>query len=518
MAPRAVAALALLCAAAPAAEWSSIGLTSGGRPIRALAVEGAAPDAPRVVVVAGLDGDETAVKLVERETREYAKNRASRRRFHLTAVPLANPEKARLVFPPPGAAYRENAEAHYLWRWLGTAAPDLVIVAGGSDAGLAAALSSHSVAGYGKIPAVVSPARPGFLRTVKLPPHRSEARLELERRLSRTPAQTARELAEVYGRDFKDAVYIPAMALIGQLRLGRVGDVERLAAPFAGGELDSLAKPTGSHLAGHLLFGELAERTGKSVYTALVRRAAELGFDRRGVMLEAMPLHLEMSDAVFMGCPILAKAGKLTGERKYFAMALRHLRFIQNLCLRPDGLYRHSPLADAAWGRGNAFPALGLALALSDIPPEDEAFDPVLRSFQHHMSALAQWQQDNGMWRQVIDYDGAYAEYSATAMIAAAMLRGIRSGWLDAKSYQPRVERAWRAVLARTGSDGKLVDVCEGTGKQKTLEDYLRRAAILGQDARGGGMALFLATELAAAPFPDAAGTRATRSADSGDK
>ncbi len=515
---RAAIALTLLCAALPAAEWSSIGLTAKGRPIRALSVEGGAPDAPRVVVVAGLDGDEAAAKLVEREAREYAKNRPSRRRFHLTAVPLANPEKAGLVFPPPGAAYRENPQSHYLWRWLGTTAPDLVVVASASDGGLAAALAGHSVAGYGRIPALPLPARPGFLRAVQIPKQRSEARRELELRLSRTPSQVALELAEVYGRDFKEAVYIPAMALIGQLRLGRLAEVERLAAPFATGERDSLAKPTGSHMAGHLLFGELAERTGKGVYTALVRRAADLGFDAGGVMRESMPFHSEMSDAVFMGCPILAKAGRLTGERKYFAMALRHLRFIQNLCLRPDGLYRNSPLTDAAWGRGNAFPALGLALALSDIPPEDESFDPMLRSFQQHMSALAQWQQENGMWRQVIDYDGVYAEYSATAMIAAAMLRGVRSGWLDAKSYQPRVDRAWRAVLARTGAKGQLVDVCEGTRRQKTLEDYLRRAAILGPDPRGGGMALFLATELAAAPAPPAGGSRATATTGSKDR
>ena len=34
--------------------------------------------------------------------------------------------------------------------------------------------------------------------------------------------------------------------------------------------------------------------------------------------------------------------------------------------------------------------------------------------------------------------------------------------------------------------------------EQKTLEDYLRRTAILDRDARGGAMALLLATELAA--------------------
>jgi hypothetical protein len=42
-----------------------------------------------------------------------------------------------------------------------------------------------------------------------------------------------------------------------------------------------------------------------------------------------------------------------------------------------------------------------------------------------------------------------------------------------------------------------LIDVCESTNKQKTLDDYLRRAAIVGRDVRGGGMALLFATEMA---------------------
>jgi rhamnogalacturonyl hydrolase YesR len=114
------------------------------------------------------------------------------------------------------------------------------------------------------------------------------------------------------------------------------------------------------------------------------------------------------------------------------------------------------------------------------------------------MTMLARFQDENGMWRNVIDRPGAYSEYSATAMIAAAMLRGVRSGWLDRATYQPLVDNAWRAIQMRTGADGRLVDVCESTGTRGlTDDDYLRRAAILGRDDRGGGMAMFFATELA---------------------
>jgi rhamnogalacturonyl hydrolase YesR len=187
----------------------------------------------------------------------------------------------------------------------------------------------------------------------------------------------------------------------------------------------------------------------------------------------------------------------LTGDRKYFDMAARHLTFMQKLVLRPDGIYRHSPLTDAAWGRGNAFPALGLALALSDFPRDHPAYDAMVSAFVQHMSTLASLQNEDGLWREVVDQPGAYAEFTSTAMIGTAMLRGIRNGWLDARTYQPVVEKAWHAILGRVGQGGALVDVCESTNKQRTLDDYLHRAAILDRDPRGGGMALIFATEMA---------------------
>jgi len=211
-----------------------------------------------------------------------------------------------------------------------------------------------------------------------------------------------------------------------------------------------------------------------------------------------MPLHGGWSDSLFMDVPILAKAGALSGDRRYFDMAARHVAFMQKIVLRPDDLYRHQASAEAAWGRGNAFAALGMALTLSDFPTDHPGYASLVASFQRHMTMLSKYQDENGMWRNVIDRPGAYAEYSATAMIGTAMLRGIRRGWLDGTTYQPLVDRAWQAILKRTSADGHVVDAAESTGTRGLTDaDYLRRAAILGRDDRSGGMAMFFATELA---------------------
>lgn len=497
-------ALALPCAAAERVE---IGLSTNGALIQGVVVPGSASSNRTVVLIGGMNGADAASGTVRDEVRAFEKTSPAQRDFSLIAIPVANPDGTRLQFPPTGIAYREHAESHVLWRWLGTHAPDLVLVAADEDFGLARALSENAVAETGRIPARQVPAgNPEQLDPVSggsllaLVPDDipiSAAHREINRRRARTPQQLADELAKYYGHDFDAPLYIQAIALIARIRLGNADDVKRLVEPYVDGTKDSLARPNSLVMAGHIVFTELARRTGDARYTQMVRKVADLGFEAAGQMKESMPYHDEYSDSMFMGTVIAAQAGALTGERKYFDLAARHVAFMRKIDLRADGLYRHTPLTDAAWGRGNGFPAIGLALALAEFPRSHPAYGRLLRDFQDHMAVLARYQNRDGMWRNVIDHPGAYPELTATAMIGFAMLRGVRNGWLPAAQYQPLVASAWQAVAARVGPEGHVVDACESTPKMKTLDEYLHRAAILGPDPRAGAMALMFAVEMA---------------------
>ncbi|MEP7246159.1 MAG: glycoside hydrolase family 88 protein, partial [Gammaproteobacteria bacterium] len=334
---------------------------------------------------------------------------------------------------------------------------------------------------------VMKPGDPGI----------SDAHRELDRRLARSPRQLAERLALYYGHDFDQPLYIQAIALIAQIRLGHIDEVKRLVEPYVSGAKNSLENPNSLVLAGHMVFTELARRTNDPRYVQMVRKAADLGFEPNGQMKESMPYHEYYSDSVFMGSAIVAQAGALTGDAKYFDMAARHIEYLQKFVLRPDGLYRHQPMTEAAWGRGNAFPAIGLALTLTEFPQDHPDWERLMRDYQAQMDVLARYQDADGLWRNVIDYPGAYPEFSATAMIGFAMLRGVKSGWLPAEKFQPIVDRAWRAVLARVGPEGHVVDACESTPRQKNTGEYLRRAAILGADPRSGAMAMMFAVEKA---------------------
>jgi unsaturated rhamnogalacturonyl hydrolase len=489
--------VSLLALPLAAAERMDIGLSTNGTVIERVLVPGPSDRAPTVVLVGGIDGPGASVEHVQDAVRDFEKRNPAQRAFRLLAVPLANPDAQALQFPPSGVAYRENKEAHTLWRWIGTQAPDLVLIVGTQDFGLSQALSSVAVAEVGRVPARLVPVQRGLLN-IRADFASSDAHREMDRRRARTPRQLADELAQYYGHDFDQPFYIQALALITQARLGHLDEVKRLVEPYVNGTKNSLERPNSLVLAGHMVFTDLARRTGDARYTQRVVQAANLGFQADGTMKESMPFHDSYSDSVYMGTIVAAEAGALTGERKYFDLAARHVAFMQKIVLRPDGLYRHHSQTDAAWGRGNAFPAIGLALSLSEFPPDHADYPKLVQDFRAHMSVLARYQSADGLWRNVVDHPGAYQEFSATAMIGFSMLRGIRKGWLPAAEFQPHVNKAWLAVLSRVGPQGHVVDGCESTTKFKSTEEYLHRAAILGTDPRGAAMAMLFATELMA--------------------
>jgi len=537
----------------------SYGVTRSGQPLVAqVDVDFLKFDSarPRVMVIGGLGGS----KLSSSQVAEIAQASVLRSLATFAVIETGNPEGSAngsdknsvggsplRGYPPKAKAYDDplNPESIYLWRWIGMLAPDAVIVVehgeqaavrvgepkagaglslkfveklgatskAGSDE-LAAALVSQPVAEVGLIPAVTLQTTANepalsllkkLLEGAKL--ERSPARIEMQRRLKRSPIQVAEELSVPYGQQLNEVAYIPALALVGRLRLAELTgnkkhteDVERIVKPYHSGEKNPLAKNvSGSTLSGHLVFGELADRTGDSRYIALDRAAADLGFGKDGKPLAAMPTHSEMSDAVFMGTPILAQAGRLTKDPKYVEMALKHARFMTKLNLRPDGLHQHSPddREKSAWGRGNGFVTLGLILTLSELPVQGAAHDEIKTLFVEHLKTMLKHQDELGMWHQVVDHPESYREFTVTCMTTFAITRGLRRGWLDRETYEPVVRRAWPSIKMRIGPNGSLVDVCTGTGKMKSLREYLDRPANFGKDDRGGAMALMVSTELA---------------------
>lgn len=399
-----------------------------------------------------------------------------------------------LEFPPkPGDSDPTTETARAIWTWIGLCAPNSVFLPN-TPAGLALgeALRNHPPAGVGIVNVFLSEAAPnGETRTSVLSRLREDlpsAGDAMNQRLRRTPEEVFAALSNVYGKSF-DGTYLDALAIIANSKASGPA----VALDFARTQLETPVSTNPGKLSANLLYCWIDEQWA----IERVRLAADQAFDQEGRPLEAMPGHNEMSDSIFMASPLLAAAGALTGERRYFDQCANHVRFIRNLCLREDGLYRHSPLNEAAWGRGNAFPVIGLTMVFDHFPEDHPDHEFLMCCLQDHLEALATHQNTDGLWHQLIDLYDTYPEFTASAMIAYCIARGINQGWLDESIWMPRLSSAWKTIKALISLDGtSFVNVCPGTGKQPTLGDYYQRVPITGPDKRAGAMAMLLAQEM----------------------
>ncbi|MDF1825731.1 MAG: glycoside hydrolase family 88 protein [Verrucomicrobiales bacterium] len=401
-----------------------------------------------------------------------------------------------LEFPPsPGKTDAGTETARAIWTWIGLCAPNSVFVPNNpAGKALGEALRLHAPAGMGTVHVFLSDSNESAeTETSVLPglnanlPAASEA---INQRLRRNANEVFQSLSAHYGNEF-DGTYLDAVALIAKQRTGSRKEISLLARSILGSPVST----NPGQLAGNLIFAYIDAPWAKK----RLELAAAQAFAEDGTPLESMPGHKEMSDSIFMAAPLLAAAGKITNDPGYYNQAITHIRVIQKRCLRHDGLYRHSPQNEAAWGRGNAFPALGIAIAL-DFFPEDHPDHPfLLESFRNHMNALAGHQNHDGMWHQLIDRSDSYSEFSASCMIAYCIASGIESGWLESSIWRPRLSAAWETIKTLISEDGTtFVNVCPGTGKQKTLEDYYRREPLIAPDRRSGAMAMLLAQKMIA--------------------
>ncbi|MEZ4869664.1 MAG: glycoside hydrolase family 88 protein [Caldilineaceae bacterium] len=513
----------------------------------------------QVLLVGGLSGTAADVALALQALAAYREDAAQvQPQLALSAVPCANPDGlAQSVapengvggvpaegYPPVDNFYHDatNPEARYLWRWICYQAPDLVLeVCAGEQPHWEA--SEPFVRAF---PQAAATLRPAFLtpsdsllgalaRTAPdhlaplaclrlfcppeaLPdtlyklwpllaqatPHQlGGARQVLMERQARPPLTIGHRLAAVYGYQLDPVVYTQGVAISGRLRLAQLDGqspdptpgIADLVEPYLSG-----AKPLfpgqagGANLAGLVWADELAAATGDQRYAKLLVETADRyrTAHANGVPTPSDPDY--RVEDMFFSATMLGRAFKLTGDATYLPILTRFL--LEANVQQADGLCWHDRSTPFYWGRGNGFAALGFAEALTYLPESHPDRAALLAIHRNHLAALLRHQHASGLWRQVVDFPGSYLELSATCMIGYALARGLRLGWLDA-TFQAALGQAWRGVAARIDDQGGLVDVCTGTGVQKTLRAYLDRPAIFGRDERGGALALWFAVEMA---------------------
>ena len=87
------------------------------------------------------------------------------------------------------------------------------------------------------------------------------------------------------------------------------------------------------------------------------------------------------------------------------------------------------------------------------------------------VSALAELQDESGMWHTLLDDPTSYLESSATAGIAYGLLKAVHARYIDS-SYAAVAEKAVSALYEQVNADGEVQNVSVGTGMGDTLDFY----------------------------------------------
>ncbi len=200
-------------------------------------------------------------------------------------------------------------------------------------------------------------------------------------------------------------------------------------------------------------------------------------------------------DDIYMINAIQMQAYRVTGDKNYLNRAALNTREYLKKIQQENGLFWHGPEAPFFWGRGNGWVAAGVAELLTELPSTHPDFAVISASYKKMMKSLISLQSGNGMWRQLITNPDSWQESSATAMFAWAMLIGVQSGILESDTYKPAVIKAWYGLREQVSNNGKIKNICVGTGQSKKESYYLERPTVEG-DFHGQAPMLWLITAL----------------------
>jgi unsaturated rhamnogalacturonyl hydrolase len=305
-------------------------------------------------------------------------------------------------------------------------------------------------------------------------------------------------IADSYG--FTAIHYAEACAAYG---VGRMADaldqkepIQRLADRYMKvitDEMPNTADHVDANVYGILPF-ELYRLTGQTAFLDQGRHLADVQWeDPRSDGLTSQTRF--WIDDVWMIGSLQTEAYRITKDPVYMERAALEIDAYLKRLQQPNGLFYHGENIPFFWGRGNGWVAAGLAEVLSELPKDNPHYQTIVDGYVKMMDALVGYQAENGMWRQLIDVKEAWYETSSTAMFGYAMLQGVKSGILTDPKYTESYQKAWLALTDYVTDNGKVTDVCVGTGQQNNQQYYLDRPKTTG-DYHGQAPMLWFAAAL----------------------
>lgn len=123
---------------------------------------------------------------------------------------------------------------------------------------------------------------------------------------------------------------------------------------------------------------------------------------------------------------------------------------------------RAFPGRNLFWGRGNGWVICGFPMILDNIGTEHKEAAEIIDIFQKTSEALLACMNEDNTFNTLLKYK-SYRELSATALISAGWMHGVRCGYLDKKFLEPAI-KAFQACVDAMEEDDEAVFMTEISG------------------------------------------------------
>lgn len=288
--------------------------------------------------------------------------------------------------------------------------------------------------------------------------------------------------------------------------------------------------------AGKTLF-ELYDLTGKEKY----RKAIDLIYSQ----IELMPRTKEGNfwhkniypnqvwlDGLYMCHPFYMEYEvRYNNKTNIDDIYTQFFNVVKNMRDERSGLYYHAydesremfwcdkvtGLSANYWLRASGWYMMALLDTLDKADPSDgECYDRLKTIFTDYVDAMLRYQDESGMWYQVVNRGGMdrnYLETSGSSIMAYALLKGVRLGFLP-ESYTAYGKKAFEGICkTRLSTDEQgdlhldgicLVAGLGGKDMRDGTYEYYMSEPIVKDDAKGVGPFLLAYTEMRRAGLLDA--------------
>jgi rhamnogalacturonyl hydrolase YesR len=139
--------------------------------------------------------------------------------------------------------------------------------------------------------------------------------------------------------------------------------------------------------------------------------------------------------------------------------------------------------------------ALALTELLASLPKSHSGYNEIEQRFRSYMDIILKYQDENGMWRQIIDREDAYPETSGTALILYSLAHGVRNKLLPYNLLEI-IENGYAGLLDMIEEDGTIHGTCIGTPFQINEDAYFNLPAPV-DDLHGHGPVILACAEIA---------------------